>query len=158
GFLLDAPPVAEPRRPESPPASAAAAPAPAPGRSRPRPPPLTDDGLKGFRDVVAEAETLGEATAQAARSAREAYAAVPSDDPELARMEPRLESVALRSPPRDAPPARGPEPAARAPEEHAPARPVEAPRGENARPRAMGARHVSVLGQEQPARSSAALV
>src|SRR5262249_38298382 len=95
GFLPDAPPpVTEPRRPESPPASATAATAPAPGRSRPRPPPLTDDGLKGFRDVVAEAETLGEATAQAARSAREAYAAVPSDDPDLDRMGPRLEPVA----------------------------------------------------------------
>lgn len=39
-------------------------------------------GLKGFRDVVAEAETLGEATAQAAKSAREAYAAVPTTAPE----------------------------------------------------------------------------
>jgi hypothetical protein len=159
GFLPEPPPpVTESRRPDSPPASAAAT-APAPGRSRPRPPPLTDDGLKGFRDVVAEAETLGEATAHAARSAREAYAAVPSDDPELDRMEPRLESVALRAPPREAPPARGSEPAARAPEEHAPARPAEAARAaETARPRAMGARHVSVLGQEQPQRSSAALV
>jgi hypothetical protein len=42
-----------------------------------------DTGLKGFRDVVAEAETLGEATAQAAKSAREAYAAVPTNPPEL---------------------------------------------------------------------------
>src|SRR5262249_19817664 len=46
-----------------------------PRRGRTRPPPLTDEGLKGFRDVVAEAETLGEMTAQAARRAREAFAA-----------------------------------------------------------------------------------
>jgi len=142
GFLPEPPAdFAEPRRPESPPPDAAAA--RAPGRGRARPPPLTDQGLKGFRDVVAEAETLGEATAQAARSAREAYAAVPSDDPELDRMEPRL-------------PARGPEPTARMPEER-PARQSEAPRGAESRPRPMGARHVSVLGEERPQRSSAAL-
>src|SRR5215831_6017645 len=100
-------------------------------RSRPRQdrPEASDTGFRGFRDVVAEAETLGEATAQAAKSAREAYAAVPSDDPELDRMEPRL-------------PARGPEPTARMPEER-PARQSEAPRGAESRPRPMGARHVS---------------
>src|SRR5262249_27231945 len=98
-FLPDPPAdLAEPRRPESPRDAAAAR---APGRGRARPPPLTDQGLKGFRDVVAEAETLGEATAQAARSAREAYAAVPSDDPELDRMEPRLEPAGLRAPMRE---------------------------------------------------------
>jgi hypothetical protein len=154
--FLPEPPVdfVEPRRPDP---SAGAAGARAPGRGRARPPPLTDEGLKGFRDVVAEAETLGEATAQAARSAREAYAAVPSDDPELDRMEPRVEPVGFRSP---APaPAREPEPLPRMPEERAPARPAEAPRGqESARPRPMGARHVSVLGEERPQRSSAALV
>jgi hypothetical protein len=58
------------------------------GSSVPRPRPrhdrveANDIGLKGFRDVVAEAETLGEATAQAAKSAREAYAAVPTNAPE----------------------------------------------------------------------------
>src|SRR6202008_1364398 len=51
------------------------------------------------------------------------------------------------------------EPVARTPEERAPARQVEAARGAEARPpRRMGARHVSVLGEEQPQRSSAALV
>jgi hypothetical protein len=152
--FLPEPPVdfVEPRRPD--PSAGAAGPR-APGRGRARPPPLTDEGLKGFRDVVAEAETLGEATAQAARSAREAYAAVPSDDPELDRMEPRVEPVGFRSPA----PAREPEPLPRMPEERAPARPAEAPRGqESARPRPMGARHVSVLGEERPQRSSAALV
>src|SRR6202011_5752183 len=56
GFLPDPPSeLAEPRRAESPSGAVAAR---APGRGRARPPPLTDQGLKGFRDVVAEAETL----------------------------------------------------------------------------------------------------
>lgn len=63
--------------------------------------PLSDEGLKGFRDVVAEAESLGEATAQASKSAREAYLAVPSDVPELDRMEPRAEPEGLRAPQHD---------------------------------------------------------
>jgi len=73
--------------------------------------PLTEQGLRGFRDVVAEAETLGEKTAQANKSARQAYAAVPTDIPELDRVEPRLEPSPPRppreaAPPRDAPAAR----------------------------------------------------
>jgi len=60
-------------------------------------PPLAGEGLKGFRDVVAEAENLGGATAQASRSAREAYAAVPTDTPELDRLEPRVEPEGFRS-------------------------------------------------------------
>jgi len=123
------------------------------GRGRTRPPPLTDQGLKGFRDVVAEAETLGEATAHAARSAREAYAAVPSDDPELDRMEPRLEPMGLREPI----PPRGPEPVARMPEERS-ARLPEAPRAESRPPRSMGARHVSVLGEDKPQQSPVAVI
>jgi hypothetical protein len=162
GFIPDPPPpdAGEWRRPDAPSAGAAAA--RAPGRNRARPPPLTDEGLKGFRDVVAEAETLGEATAHAARSAREAFAAVPSDDPELDRMEPRLEPMGLRPPPpREAPPARAPEPLARMPEERASARSTEpppaaeAPRPASAR---MPVRHVSVLGEERPRNSSTALV
>lgn len=57
------------------------------------PPPVTDDadkdvqprgslrdaGLRDFRDTMAEAEGLGEATAEANRSARETYKAVPGD-------------------------------------------------------------------------------
>ena len=52
-----------------------------------------DGGMKGFRDVVAEAENLGEATKQASRSARQAFAAVPPED---ARLEPRLDGESLR--------------------------------------------------------------
>src|SRR5262249_53965314 len=52
-------------------------------RSRPRldRPEANDTGVRGFRDVVAEAETLGEATAPAAQAAREAYAAGPTTVP-----------------------------------------------------------------------------
>jgi hypothetical protein len=155
-FLLDPPREAdEPRRPEPPSDTAGARPS---GRGRTRPPPLTDQGLRGFRDVVAEAETLGEATAQAARSAREAYAAVPADDPELDRMEPRLEPEGLRPPLREPAPGRL-EPMARMPEERAPTRQAETRRQAESRPpRSMGARHVSVLGEQRPPRSSAALV
>src|ERR1700751_5057169 len=49
------------------------------------------DGLKGFRHVVADAENLGDATAQASRSARESYTAMPSPSPEFDRLEPRME-------------------------------------------------------------------
>jgi hypothetical protein len=155
-FLPDPPPeIAQPRRPEPQPDAAAAR---APSRGRTRPPPLTDQGLRGFRDVVVEAENLGEATAQAARSAREAYAAVPSDDPEFDRVEPRLEPEGLRAPLREPVPARA-EPTARMPEERAPTRQAETQRAAESRPpRSMGARHVSVLGEERPPRSSAALV
>lgn len=63
---------------------------------------LTDRGLKGFRDVLAEAESLGEATAQASKTAREAFAATaPSRDG--TRIEPHVEPEALR-PRREPPP------------------------------------------------------
>ena len=58
-------------------------------------PPITEEGLRGFRDVVAEAENLGEKTAQASRSARQAYAAVPTNMPEFDRVEPRIEPSPL---------------------------------------------------------------
>lgn len=80
-----------------------------PGEARPprRPPgpSLTDRGLRGFRDVVAEAESLGEATAQASKTAREAFAATaPSRDG--TRIEPHVEPEGLRPPPRRGAPAR----------------------------------------------------
>jgi hypothetical protein len=59
---------------------------------------VTDEGLKGFRDVIAEADGLGEATAQAARSAREVFAATPSASQTFDRVEPRVEPEGLRTP------------------------------------------------------------
>jgi hypothetical protein len=57
---------------------------------------LSDEGLRGFRDVVAEVETLGEATAQAGKTAREAYASVPPPGAETERLEPHMEPEGLR--------------------------------------------------------------
>jgi len=55
-------------------------------------------GMRGFRDVVADANDLGGAAAQASRAARRTYANVPSPSPEFDRIEPsmedRLESLA----------------------------------------------------------------
>jgi hypothetical protein len=98
------PPTPPPRLPDAP----AAPPRNRMGADRA---PLQAEGLKGFRDVVAEAETLGGATASASKSAREAFAAAaPSQAPELDRLEPRVEPEGLRPP---APgPARQPSPAA----------------------------------------------
>lgn len=78
-------------------------------------PSLSDKGLKGFRDVVAETETLGGATAQASRNIRATFAATPSPASEYDRMEPRIEPdlsrpVARRPMPRDAERALGREP------------------------------------------------
>jgi hypothetical protein len=60
---------------------------------------LRDHGLKGFRDVVADTESLGDATAQASKSAREAFAAA-SPTRDAPRMEPHMEPEELRPPPR----------------------------------------------------------
>src|SRR2546429_4917455 len=91
-----------------------------PTPDRPVPPPrprtpsrtVTDEGLKGFRDVIAEAEALGDATAQGAKTAREAYAATPpTGQANFDRVEPRVEPEGLRTPMR--PGVRSGEPAAR---------------------------------------------
>jgi hypothetical protein len=90
--------------------------------------PLTEEGRRDFRDMVAEAENLGEKTAQASRSVRQTYAAVPSNIPEFDQVEPRLEPAPGRAPPpqRDlrppgAPPPPPPwRPTERQPEGHAP--------------------------------------
>src|SRR3984957_10036102 len=59
--------------------------------------PLSNDGLKGFRNVVADAENLGDATAQAGRTAREAYNQMPAPTPGLDRLEPRLQAEGPRA-------------------------------------------------------------
>jgi hypothetical protein len=104
--------------------------------------PAAEEGLRGFRDVVAEAETLGEKTAQATKSARQAYAAVPTDIPEFDRVEPRLEPAPAprEAPHRDAPreprplreavpPRRPPEPPPWQPESGHPASQMGEPEG-----------------------------
>jgi len=73
------PPVrpAAPRRPD-------AGPQP-PGQTQP-------PGVRGFRDIAADADDLGRAAAQANRSARKTYANVPSPSPEFDRLEPSMEN------------------------------------------------------------------
>src|ERR1700676_2016092 len=49
-------------------------------------------GVRGFRDIAADADDLGRAAAQANRSARKTYANVPSPSPEFDRLAPSLEN------------------------------------------------------------------
>jgi len=59
------------------------------------PPPLPPSpGVRGFRDITADANDLGGAAAQASRAARRTYANVPSPSPEFDRLEPSLENRA----------------------------------------------------------------
>jgi hypothetical protein len=74
-------------------------------------PSISDQGLKGFRDVVAEVESLGGATLQGAKTARETFAAVPTKPSEFERTEPHIEPEGLRPGKRPPPPP----PAAREP-------------------------------------------
>jgi hypothetical protein len=48
-------------------------------------------GMRGFRDITADADDLGRAAAQANRAARKTYANVPSPSPEFDRIEPDME-------------------------------------------------------------------
>jgi hypothetical protein len=97
-------------------------------------------GVRGFRDIAADADDLGRAAAQANRSARKTYANVPSPSPEFDRLEPSMENrgadpdlpysydesaeeAARWTPPPDQP---GPRP--RAPDKSAKKKAVRAPR------------------------------
>ncbi len=59
-------------------------------------PSLSDEGLRGFRTVMAEAKGLGEATAEANRAAHEVYEAVPTA--EQAHEQQPVEAAAAPSP------------------------------------------------------------
>jgi hypothetical protein len=56
------------------------------------PPPPPPPGMRGFRDIAADADDLGRAAAQANRAARKTYANVPSPSPEFDRLEPNMEN------------------------------------------------------------------
>jgi hypothetical protein len=62
-----------------------------PRRGQENTPPQTP-GMRGFRDIAADADDLGRAAAQASRSARKTYANVPSPSPEFDRLEPSMEN------------------------------------------------------------------
>ena len=74
------------------PASAAAAPPPRPRKRPPAAMPPQPPGMRGFRDIAADADDLGRAAAQANRAARKTYANVPSPSPEFDRLEPSMEN------------------------------------------------------------------
>jgi hypothetical protein len=59
-------------------------PPPVPGQQAP--------GMRGFRDIAADADDLGRAAATANRNARKTYANVPSPSPEFDRLEPNMEN------------------------------------------------------------------
>ncbi|WP_375412252.1 hypothetical protein [uncultured Bradyrhizobium sp.] len=70
-----------PRRPDN-----------APPPAAPLPDQAQSPGVRGFRDIAADADDLGRAAAQANRSARKTYANVPSPSPEFDRLEPSMEN------------------------------------------------------------------
>jgi hypothetical protein len=91
----DAPPSPRPQAPPMPPQVDMSDPPLPPANRAPRR--GADDGMpqapgvRGFRDIAADTEDLGRATAQANRAARRTYANVPSPSPEFDRVEPSLE-------------------------------------------------------------------
>lgn len=101
----DAPPPGAPRpQPPQIPMQDAGLPPPPPRGGGPRrgpdngngngPPPMPPPppGVRGFRDIAADADDLGRAAAQANRNARKTYANVPSPSPEFDRLEPSMEN------------------------------------------------------------------
>jgi hypothetical protein len=77
------------------------------GESEEARPSLRDHGLRDFRDSVAEAQGLGDATAQANRTARATYDAVPSEVPNFGESD-RARSEPYMSEPYFQPPAAEP--------------------------------------------------
>jgi hypothetical protein len=63
-----------------------------PDNSAPQMPQPPGPGMRGFRDIAADADDLGRAAAQANRAARKTYANVPSPSPEFDRLEPSMEN------------------------------------------------------------------
>src|SRR4030081_1926495 len=78
-------PMQDPQLP--PPRARSGAPRRGPDNSAPQAP-----GVRGFRDIAADADDLGRAAAQASRSARKTYANVPSPSPEFDRLPPSSEN------------------------------------------------------------------
>jgi hypothetical protein len=86
---------AEARQPPAPPDPASASRersnGPRRGEADRVPPAPPSPGIRGFRDVTADADDLGRATAQAGRAARKTYANVPTQSGEFDRLEPSME-------------------------------------------------------------------
>jgi hypothetical protein len=95
----DAPPPSRPQPPSSQPQVPMQDPQLPPTRERTGAPRRGSDnsapqapGVRGFRDIAADADDLGRAAAQANRAARKTYANVPSPSPEFDRLEPSMEN------------------------------------------------------------------
>jgi hypothetical protein len=95
----DAPPSPRPQPPQSQPQIPMQDPQLPPTRERTGGPrrgaensPQQAPGMRGFRDIAADADDLGRAAAQASRAARKTYANVPSPSPEFDRLEPSMEN------------------------------------------------------------------
>ncbi|QHO71694.1 hypothetical protein ACH79_02690 [Bradyrhizobium sp. CCBAU 051011] len=98
----DAPPPGAPRPPQIPMQDAGLPPPPprergggprrGPDNNGSPPMPPQPPGMRGFRDIAADADDLGRAAAQANRNARKTYANVPSPSPEFDRLEPSMEN------------------------------------------------------------------
>jgi hypothetical protein len=95
----DAPPMPRPQPPQSQPQIPMQDPQLPPTRERTGGPrrgaensPPQAPGMRGFRDIAADADDLGRAAAQASRAARKTYANVPSPSPEFDRLEPSMEN------------------------------------------------------------------
>ena len=67
-------------------------------------PSISDQGLRGFRETVADAEALGDAAAEANRSAREVYRAMPGEQAPPAGGNERRTAAQFFEPPTAAPP------------------------------------------------------
>src|SRR3954471_13724643 len=85
-------PPAPPSMPEPPPAGRDRAGGRRPPDMGPPPPLPPAPGVRGFRDITADANDLGGAAAQANRAARRTYANVPSPSPKFDGLEPSLEN------------------------------------------------------------------
>jgi hypothetical protein len=97
----------------------------------PEPPPsLSDVGLRGFRATVADAEGLGDAAAEANRSAQKVYEAMPGDQPPPAHDSEPPQAGHYFEPP----PAAEPFPLHEPPDADEYAPPPEAPRAAPSRP------------------------
>ncbi len=83
---VDPPPIPRPTAPVTP-----EPPVTTPGPVSSAPAPTSSDTMRGFRDVTADVNDLGRASAQANRAARKTYANVPSPTPEFDRLEPTME-------------------------------------------------------------------
>lgn len=112
--------------------------------------PAGNGGLRGFRDVMADADELGGAAAEATRSARRTFNQVPSPTPEFDRSEPSLEDRTADAAPFNASYGREPAPMPPEPAPHAFDDPVDETDRYAPRQQPSPLRSDGPLGRERP--------